>query len=99
MKDKKIKWGIIGPGSIANNFAELDSYRAALKPGNLTLLGLVTEGGQGMATSNNGRFVGCLKGSKPANRILETRAQKLFEAFSKKQKLYDLYHSFFEQEV
>ena len=79
---------------ISNNIMLLNEYRDSLKPNDLTLLGLVTEGGQGMATGNNGRFVGCLKGTKSANRILVTRAQKLFEAFSKNNKLYDAYHLF-----
>ena len=59
---------------------ELETYRAQLKPGDLTLLGLVTEGGQGLATANNGRFVGVRIDTKQAKSILKTRPEKLFKA-------------------
>lgn len=58
------------------------------------MLGLVTEGGQGMATGNNGRFVGCLTGTKSANRIMETRSKKLYEAFNKEKTLFEVYPRF-----
>jgi hypothetical protein len=79
---------------ISKNSVKLNEYRGSLKSGDLTMLGLVTEGGQGMATGNNGRFVGCLKGTKSANRILETRSKKLAEAFVKEKSLFDLYPLF-----
>ncbi|HMN24265.1 MAG TPA: N-6 DNA methylase, partial [Ignavibacteriaceae bacterium] len=44
----------------------LDEYRNNLKPGDITLLGLITEGGQGLATANNGKYVGVLEGTKYA---------------------------------
>lgn len=45
-----------------------------------TLVGLVTEGGQGLATANNGKYVGVVEGTKEAERIRETRPSKLAEA-------------------
>lgn len=61
---------------------ELDEYRNSLTSGDLTLLGLITEGGVGLQTANNGKFVGVLEGSKNAEKILESRPKKLFEAIS-----------------
>jgi hypothetical protein len=40
----------------------------------------VTDGGQGLATANNGKYVGVLEGTKEADRIRETRVEKLFNA-------------------
>ena len=68
---------------ITENQEQLEDYRKSLKPGDVTLLGLITEGGQGLATADNGRFVGVLEGTNVANRIRETRPTKLFEAIRK----------------
>ena len=61
---------------------ELSEYRQSLKPGDITLLGLITEGGQGLATANNGKFVGVLEGTKNAIKVSESRPQKLYKAIS-----------------
>jgi hypothetical protein len=58
---------------------ELEQYRQSLKPGDITLLGLITEGGQGLATANNGKFIGVLEGTKWADKVRLERAQKLWE--------------------
>ena len=59
---------------------ELNNYRNSLKEGDITLLGLITEGGQGLATANNGKFVGVLEGTKNASKIIESRPKKLLKA-------------------
>lgn len=59
---------------------ELKLYRSNLKPGDITLLGLITEGGQGLITGNNGKFVGVLEGTKNASEIKKTRPKKLLKA-------------------
>ncbi len=64
---------------IAKNESKLTLYRNSLKPGDVTIIGLVTDGGQGMATGDNGRFVGVKAGTKQANNIIESRPQKLAE--------------------
>jgi hypothetical protein len=66
--------------NIAKNSEFLEHYRKNLQPGDLTLLGLITDGGQGLATSDNGRFVGVREKTKEASRIKQTRPQKLYEA-------------------
>lgn len=74
-------WSMIDSSkSIAKNQKYLEEYRRSLKPGDLTLLGLITEGGQGLATADNGRFVGVREKTKEAFRIKQTRAQKLYDA-------------------
>ncbi len=42
---------------IEKNKRELEEYRASLKPGDVALLGCLTEGGQGLATANNGKYI------------------------------------------
>lgn len=72
-------------GKINQNKGVLADYRTTLKTGDLTLLGLVTDGGQGMATGDNGKYVGVLANSKSASRVLLSRKKKL-EEFNKKYK-------------
>jgi hypothetical protein len=57
----------------------LQSYRNTLKQGDFTLIGLVTEGGQGLATANNGLYVGVLDGTKEADAIRQNRYLKMAE--------------------
>ena len=72
-------WEIIKTSkSITDNSELINKYNSELKDNDLTLLGLVTHGGQGLATANNGDFVGCIKDSKDAKRILIQRSEKLF---------------------
>jgi hypothetical protein len=63
---------------------ELQTYRNSLKPGDITLLGLITEGGVGIQTGNNGKFIGVLGGTKWANKVKEERAKKLWEFIQNK---------------
>ena len=59
---------------------ELQKYRNNLKPGDITLLGLITQGGQGLATGDNGKYVGLIEGSLGAKKTIDTRPKKLLEA-------------------
>ena len=58
---------------------ELEAYRKSLKPGDIALLGCLTEGGQGLATANNGKYIAVRKSTKWAKNILESRPKKLSE--------------------
>lgn len=58
---------------VSQNSVALREYQAALKPGDVTLVGLIAEGGQGMRTANNARFLGYLEGTPPAREILRRR--------------------------
>ncbi len=59
----------------ANNGERISKYQAGLRPGSTTLVGLVAEGGQGMRTANNGRFLGYLAGTPKARAIEAKREQ------------------------
>lgn len=62
---------------------ELNEYRNALKEHDLTLLGLVTDGGVGLQTGNNGKFVGVLDGTHWADKIIDSRPERFFKAIKK----------------
>ena len=64
--------------NIEQNRKEIKSYTDKLKPGDITMIGLLTDGGQGLATGNNGQFVGYKKGTRLADRCKETRVEKLY---------------------
>ncbi|ABK60686.1 DNA modification methylase [Clostridium novyi A str. NCTC 538] len=70
---------------IKNNKNELNEYRENLKAGDFTLLGLITDGGVGLQTGDNGKFVGVIEGSKWAEKIKQSRIKKFYEAIIKKQ--------------
>jgi hypothetical protein len=57
----------------ADNTDEIQTYHRTLKPGDITLVGLVAEGGQGMRTANNARFLGYLEGTDQAKETLAKR--------------------------
>ncbi len=67
---------------IEKNKDELEVYRDSLKPGDITLLGCLTEGGQGLATANNGKYIAVRKSTKWSKNIIESRPKKLEEAFA-----------------
>lgn len=72
---------------IEKNKIKLEQYRASLKPGDIVLLGCLTEGGQGLATANNGRYVAIRKSSKWAENVYSSRPKKLVEAIQKYPKI------------
>lgn len=75
--------------NIEKHKRELEEYRKSLRPGDITLLGLITEGGQGLATANNGKYVGVLDGTKWAENVRKQRPEKLLLAteFCKKENI------------
>ena len=70
--------------NIAKNHKELQIYRESLKPGDLTLLGLITEGGVGLQTGNNGKYIALRKSTKWAKNVIDSRPKKLAEAMRSK---------------
>ncbi len=74
---------------IEKNKASLEEYRSSLKPGDVALLGCLTEGGQGLATANNGKYIAIRKSSKWADNVYASRPKKLSEALSKYPKIAD----------
>ena len=76
---------------IQKNKREIEEYLKTLKPGDITLLGLVTEGGQGLATADNGRFLAVLEGTEEAKRI-EERLKDFEKKWQKKvPQIYETY--------
>ncbi|HDD35425.1 MAG TPA: hypothetical protein ENF30_01355 [Candidatus Desulfofervidus auxilii] len=70
---------------------EIKGYLSTLRPGDITLLGLITEGGQGLATADNGRFLAVLEGTEEAKRI-EERLKDFEKKWKKKDsKIYETY--------
>ena len=65
--------------NIAKSAKELEAYRKSLQPGDVALLGCLTEGGQGLATANNGKYIAVRKSSKWAANIIASRPKKLSE--------------------
>src|SRR5207245_1011865 len=57
----------------ADNHASISTYHKTLQPGDVTLVGLIAEGGQGMRTANNARFLGYLQGTPQAEEIKASR--------------------------
>jgi len=66
--------------NIEKNKKELDAYRKNLKPGDIALLGCLTDGGVGLQTGNNGKYIAVRKSTKWAKNILVSRPKKLAEA-------------------
>lgn len=85
------KWHLIKTSrDIEKNASILQTYRNSLKAGDITLLGLITEGGQGLATGDNGKYVGVLENTKEADRVYNQRIKKL-KKFNKANKTnYDI---------
>lgn len=50
-----------------------------INSGEIILLGLITEGGQGLATGNNGKFVGVKEGTKSAESTKIERVEKFYK--------------------
>ena len=59
----------------AKNLPLLREYHSSLKPGDVTLVGLIAEGGQGMRTANNARFLAYREGTPRAQNISDKRAR------------------------
>ncbi len=53
--------------------ADIIASAQSLKPGDTSLVGLIAEGGQGLATANNARFLGYLEGTPQADEIIAKR--------------------------
>lgn len=65
--------------NITKYSSDIDLYRNNLKSGDITLLGLVTDGGVGLQTGNNGRCIGVPSATKEAIRTKDARISKLTE--------------------
>lgn len=57
--------------AFAVHLEAIRSYHRTLRPGDVSLVGLIAEGGQGMRTANNARFLAYLEGTPQANKLEE----------------------------
>lgn len=65
---------------IDQNRNEINRYLENLKPKSYTFLGVLADGGVGLQTGDNGKYVGVLKGTSTADNVIEARPKKLFNA-------------------
>jgi len=68
---------------IERNREQLQKNIKSINEGNLTLIGLLTDGGAGMSTADNGRFIGISDKHYLAKNIPSARADKLLKAIEK----------------
>lgn len=66
----------------AQHKEEILKYHKTLKPGDITLVGLIAEGGQGLITGDNGKFLAFLDTTLDADKIND-RIKKLEEEWNK----------------
>jgi hypothetical protein len=72
---------------IESNRKAIDNFNKKIKPGDWSIIGLVTDGGVGLQTGDNGRFVGYKSSSRFAERCKVTRVQKLWAALEDEPKI------------
>lgn len=72
---------------IENNRAEIEKFNSKLSVNHWAIIGLTTDGGVGLQTGDNGRFVGYRSSSRFADRCRETRVQKLWKALNDEPKI------------
>jgi len=69
-------WGRIDSSDrYAESVPAIRRHIADLRPGAVTLVGLIASGGQGLASANNARFLGYLEGTPKARGIEERRSR------------------------
>lgn len=57
---------------------EIEKYNSSLQPNELTLLGLISDGEQGLVTGNNSRYIGSVCRSKKEEDAIDTKFLELF---------------------
>lgn len=72
---------------IENNRAEIVKFNSELSLNHWSLIGLLTDGGVGLQTGDNGRFVGYHSSSRFVVRCKETRIEKLWKVIEKEPKI------------
>jgi Eco57I restriction-modification methylase len=76
--------------SFKENLDSIRAYHASLRPGNITLIGLIAEGAQGMRTGNNARFIGYLAGT-PQARVIQIRRERWTRAWTANPKVQTIF--------
>ena len=96
-------WGKIETSSkFDKNKTEILQYHSSLQEGDITLVGLIAEGAQGLGTGNNGKYLGFLEDSESAKTALVRRHEltMLWKTSNKYSQIYqellDIYGSDFD---
>lgn len=80
-------WSLIKTSkNVTRSMVSLEKYRETLRPSDVTLIGLISDGGVGLQTGNNGFFIGVRTGSKEADNVQSSRPKKLLESIYKPKK-------------
>ncbi|MEY4433182.1 MAG: hypothetical protein RLZZ44_1315 [Bacteroidota bacterium] len=74
---------------IEKNRTEIEKFNSKLSVNHWAIIGLTTDGGVGLQTGDNGKFVGYRSNTRFAERCKETRIQKLLEAINEEQSIRD----------
>lgn len=86
-------WDIISDSkTIKKNQWKIDNYKNSLNPGDMTLLGLVTKGGQGLATADNSRFIAILDGTNEAEHT-KRKTSDFLESLEDRPQIYRAFKS------
>lgn len=72
---------------IENNRSEIAKFNLKLSANQWSIIGLTTDGGVGLQTGDNGRFVGYRSTSRFAERCIETRKEKLWKVIQDEPKV------------
>ena len=72
---------------VDQNRVEINKYLSKLKPNDYTFLGVLADGGVGLQTGDNGKFVGIVKSSKSAESVFKARPKKLLGAIKDEPKI------------
>jgi type I restriction-modification system DNA methylase subunit len=78
------------------NRAAIEEYQRSLRPGDVTMAGIIAEGAQGMRTGDNARFLGYLEGTTQADE-LATQRHELTKQWEADDRIKPLFHSLISQ--
>jgi hypothetical protein len=71
-------------GKKINEKRQLDGYRQSLKPSDITFLGLISDGEQGLVTGNNSKYVGCITETEDDSKEIDLRFLQLLNQYLNK---------------
>lgn len=78
---------IVTSKEIEKNRTVIKKHHKQLAVGSISLIGVVSDGGQGLVTGNVGRYVAYKSGTKFAEKCKETRVVKLWNAIQEEPKI------------
>lgn len=76
--------------SFRENLDSIRAYHASLAPGDITLIGLIAEGAQGMRTGKNARFIGYREGTPQAKEI-EAKRERWTQTWKSNRRIWTVF--------